>query len=284
MNRSLLETGGTLGVVSQFTLLGDARKGRRPSFVEAAPPERGRAAGRGGGGAARARGVPRGHGPLPRAHGGGARERGPGHAAARHASGASEAAARVAAARRALRSVDECRRSRRRRGAVQPDGLPHHESEHACKLRSRRSAGRSVARSRSCSRRLRWRWRAAGARRGRRRPGSASACALGNLRLRPGQADLRAVRRARRRARPTRSRPATEVASRSSMPSVRGDYVDHARAPDRREELEFVGRPLARGRPRGDDQAARGDGSAASSPAPARRGRAAVAARRRPAC
>ncbi len=40
MNRSLLETGGTLGVVSQFTLLGDARKGRRPSWLEAAPPER----------------------------------------------------------------------------------------------------------------------------------------------------------------------------------------------------------------------------------------------------
>jgi D-tyrosyl-tRNA(Tyr) deacylase len=40
MNRSLLETGGTLGVVSQFTLAGDARKGRRPSYAEAAPPER----------------------------------------------------------------------------------------------------------------------------------------------------------------------------------------------------------------------------------------------------
>jgi D-tyrosyl-tRNA(Tyr) deacylase len=39
MNRSLLEVGGTLGVVSQFTLYGDARKGRRPSFVEAAPAE-----------------------------------------------------------------------------------------------------------------------------------------------------------------------------------------------------------------------------------------------------
>lgn len=38
-NASLLETGGTLGVVSQFTLLGDARKGRRPSYFEAAPPE-----------------------------------------------------------------------------------------------------------------------------------------------------------------------------------------------------------------------------------------------------
>jgi D-tyrosyl-tRNA(Tyr) deacylase len=39
MNRSLLEVGGTLGVVSQFTLLADARRGRRPSFGEAAPPE-----------------------------------------------------------------------------------------------------------------------------------------------------------------------------------------------------------------------------------------------------
>ena len=39
MNRSLLDMGGTLGVVSQFTLLGDARQGRRPSFVAAAPGE-----------------------------------------------------------------------------------------------------------------------------------------------------------------------------------------------------------------------------------------------------
>ena len=39
MNRSLLETGGTLGVVSQFTLFGDARHGRRPSYVEACPAE-----------------------------------------------------------------------------------------------------------------------------------------------------------------------------------------------------------------------------------------------------
>lgn len=39
MNESLLSRGGTLGVVSQFTLLGDARKGRRPAYVEAAPPE-----------------------------------------------------------------------------------------------------------------------------------------------------------------------------------------------------------------------------------------------------
>jgi D-tyrosyl-tRNA(Tyr) deacylase len=39
MRRSLLDTGGTLGVVSQFTLLGDARQGRRPSWLEAAAPE-----------------------------------------------------------------------------------------------------------------------------------------------------------------------------------------------------------------------------------------------------
>jgi D-tyrosyl-tRNA(Tyr) deacylase len=38
MNRSLDEVGGGLLVVSQFTLYGDARKGRRPSFVGAAPP------------------------------------------------------------------------------------------------------------------------------------------------------------------------------------------------------------------------------------------------------
>jgi D-tyrosyl-tRNA(Tyr) deacylase len=41
MNRSLLETGGAMLVVSQFTLLGDCRKGRRPSFIDAAPPELG---------------------------------------------------------------------------------------------------------------------------------------------------------------------------------------------------------------------------------------------------
>jgi D-tyrosyl-tRNA(Tyr) deacylase len=39
MNRGLLEVGGTLGIVSQFTLLADASKGRRPSFAAAAPPE-----------------------------------------------------------------------------------------------------------------------------------------------------------------------------------------------------------------------------------------------------
>ena len=39
MNRSLLETGGALCVVSQFTLFGDCRKGRRPFFGDAAQPE-----------------------------------------------------------------------------------------------------------------------------------------------------------------------------------------------------------------------------------------------------
>jgi len=39
MNLGLDETGGDLLVVSQFTLYGDASKGRRPSFIDAAPPE-----------------------------------------------------------------------------------------------------------------------------------------------------------------------------------------------------------------------------------------------------
>ena len=39
MNRSLGEVGGAVLVVSQFTLYGDARKGRRPSFIDAARPE-----------------------------------------------------------------------------------------------------------------------------------------------------------------------------------------------------------------------------------------------------
>jgi D-tyrosyl-tRNA(Tyr) deacylase len=39
MNHSLAEAGGAMLVVSQFTLYGDCRKGRRPSFTSAAPPE-----------------------------------------------------------------------------------------------------------------------------------------------------------------------------------------------------------------------------------------------------
>jgi D-tyrosyl-tRNA(Tyr) deacylase len=39
MNRSLAEAGGAVLVVPQFTLYGDCRKGRRPSYVDAAPPE-----------------------------------------------------------------------------------------------------------------------------------------------------------------------------------------------------------------------------------------------------
>ena len=42
MNRSLGDAGGEILVASQFTLFGDVRKGRRPSFIGAAPPELGR--------------------------------------------------------------------------------------------------------------------------------------------------------------------------------------------------------------------------------------------------
>lgn len=40
MNRSILETGGEMLVVSQFTLYGDVRRGRRPSYSDAAEPEK----------------------------------------------------------------------------------------------------------------------------------------------------------------------------------------------------------------------------------------------------
>ena len=43
MNRSVLEEGGEILAISQFTLLGNAKKGRRPSFIEAAGPEKGKA-------------------------------------------------------------------------------------------------------------------------------------------------------------------------------------------------------------------------------------------------
>lgn len=42
MNRSIMEIGGEILVVSQFTLYGDCKRGRRPSFDEAAPVERAR--------------------------------------------------------------------------------------------------------------------------------------------------------------------------------------------------------------------------------------------------
>jgi D-tyrosyl-tRNA(Tyr) deacylase len=43
MNRSLLDTGGAALAISQFTLYGDARGQRRPSFIQGAPPELGKA-------------------------------------------------------------------------------------------------------------------------------------------------------------------------------------------------------------------------------------------------
>lgn len=42
MNRDIRQSGGQILAVSQFTLYGDARQGRRPSFIAAAPPDRGR--------------------------------------------------------------------------------------------------------------------------------------------------------------------------------------------------------------------------------------------------
>lgn len=58
MNRSLAETGGSVLLVSQFTLLGDARKGRRPDFTAAAPPADANAMYERAAGALRGRGLP----------------------------------------------------------------------------------------------------------------------------------------------------------------------------------------------------------------------------------
>lgn len=62
MNRSVREVGGQAIVVSQFTLYGDAQKGRRPSFTEAAPPEMARPLVERFAALLRAQGVPTGEG------------------------------------------------------------------------------------------------------------------------------------------------------------------------------------------------------------------------------
>ncbi len=43
MNRSLLDVSGDILAISQFTLMADTRRGRRPGFTDAAPPEKGEA-------------------------------------------------------------------------------------------------------------------------------------------------------------------------------------------------------------------------------------------------
>jgi len=58
MNRDVRDIGGAVLLVSQFTLFGDVRNGRRPSFIDAAPPELARALYEGVAAAVRARGVP----------------------------------------------------------------------------------------------------------------------------------------------------------------------------------------------------------------------------------
>lgn len=58
MNKSLLDVGGAMMLVSQFTLLGDCRRGRRPSFLGAALPEKAREVYDGLIAAVRSRGVP----------------------------------------------------------------------------------------------------------------------------------------------------------------------------------------------------------------------------------
>lgn len=57
MNRDVGEAGGAVLLVSQFTLYGDVRGGRRPSFIDAAPPELARALYEGVAAALRARGI-----------------------------------------------------------------------------------------------------------------------------------------------------------------------------------------------------------------------------------
>ena len=84
MNRSLAEVGGAMLVVSQFTLYGDCRRGRRPSFIEAAPPELAEQVVRGVRGAGASGGRRSRHGCVSRAHAGVAGERRAGDAVDRY--------------------------------------------------------------------------------------------------------------------------------------------------------------------------------------------------------
>ena len=93
MNLSVQDVGGALLLVSQFTLYGDVRRGRRPSFDDAMPPEQARSAPTTRPCETRARGPARGDGPLPRRHAGALDQRRARHALDRLAS--ARAAARV---------------------------------------------------------------------------------------------------------------------------------------------------------------------------------------------
>ena len=140
MNRSVLDVSGGLLVVSQFTLLGDARRGRRPSYIEAAPP-------RGGGPPLPAlRLPPAAVGPrggdrrLPRDDGRRPREPGPGHDPPRLA----KALLRIATARRWLPERGTgvwCRR-----GGASP-GVRRCVSARARLRRTRGRAGRRCRRT-----------------------------------------------------------------------------------------------------------------------------------------
>ena len=79
MNRSLADVGGEILVVPQFTLYGDVRKGRRPSWDGAAPPEIAQDRVEAFAKALESRGATVRRGAVPGAHGGRARERRSGH-------------------------------------------------------------------------------------------------------------------------------------------------------------------------------------------------------------
>ena len=83
MNRSLLDAEGSVLAVSQFTLYGDARGQRRPSFIQAAPPEQGKALYEEFVRALQAAGSDRRNWRFSDAHVGRDRERRPGHHSAR---------------------------------------------------------------------------------------------------------------------------------------------------------------------------------------------------------